>query len=54
MGLADAEAVAKELVRRALAAGGRDNATAIVADLVQRDDPEDGWLDYLPFVRSAA
>ena len=54
MALADAGAVAGDLVRRALAEGGRDNATAVVADVVARNDPEDGWLDYLPFVRSAA
>jgi PPM family protein phosphatase len=42
-----AEAVA-EVVRLALARGARDNVTAIVADVVPRTDPGDGWLGPLP------
>lgn len=38
----------REITRLALAHGGRDNVTAIVADVVSRTDPRDGWLDYLP------
>jgi serine/threonine protein phosphatase PrpC len=44
----DAGQVVRELARLALAQGGRDNVTAIVADVVARADPRDGWLDYLP------
>jgi PPM family protein phosphatase len=44
----DTGEVVRELARLALAQGGRDNVTAIVADVVSRADPRDGWLDYLP------
>jgi protein phosphatase len=44
----DADAVVRQLARLALDQGGRDNVTAIVADVVARTDPREGWLDYLP------
>jgi protein phosphatase len=46
--LRDADAAVQRLARLALTQGGRDNVTAIVADVVARADPRDGWLDYLP------
>jgi protein phosphatase len=44
----DAGAVVRELARRALAQGGRDNVSAIVADVVARTEPRDGWIGCLP------
>ncbi len=44
----DSGETASEIARLALAHGGRDNVTAIVADVVERTSPGDGWLDYLP------
>ncbi len=41
--LADREACAARLVELALEAGGRDNVSAIVADVVVRADPESAW-----------
>ena len=41
-------AAVHKLTRLALDLGARDNVTAIVADVVPRTDPCDGWLDYLP------
>ena len=34
---------AERLIELALAAGGRDNVSAVVADVVERRDPEAGW-----------
>ena len=34
---------AQRLVEIALAAGGRDNVSAVVADVVGRRDPNSGW-----------
>jgi protein phosphatase len=42
------EAAAAQLVSLALGAGGKDNISAIIADIVPRDDPAAGWLDALP------
>lgn len=36
------------LVAAALRAGGQDNVSVIVADVVAADDPLTGWLDVLP------
>jgi PPM family protein phosphatase len=44
----DADAAARQLSRLALEHGGRDNITAVIADVVPCSDPRDGWLDYLP------
>ncbi|MGH2836145.1 MAG: PP2C family protein-serine/threonine phosphatase [Solirubrobacteraceae bacterium] len=44
---AAAEAVSR-LVDAALAQGSRDNVTAVIADVVARDDPDEGWLEALP------
>jgi serine/threonine protein phosphatase PrpC len=45
--IADADTAACELARLALVNGGRDNVTAVIADVVAASDPRDGWLDYL-------
>ena len=37
------DACADELIELALRAGGRDNVSAIVADVTQRDDPSSAW-----------
>ena len=37
------EACAETLVALALRAGGRDNVSVVVADVVPRDDPADAW-----------
>jgi PPM family protein phosphatase len=42
------ELVAERLVAAALAAGGKDNVSVIVADVVAADAPGVGWLDVLP------
>ncbi len=44
----DAGIVVRSIARLALGHGGRDNVTAVVADVVERTSPRDGWLDYLP------
>jgi serine/threonine protein phosphatase PrpC len=44
----DAGIVVRRIARLALDHGGRDNVTAVVADVVERTSPRDGWLDYLP------
>lgn len=43
-GAPDSGAAAAELVRRAVEAGGRDNATALVVDAVAHPDGSIGWL----------
>jgi protein phosphatase len=43
LALPDAQAAANELARLALDQGGRDNVTAVVADVVPGTDPRDGW-----------
>ncbi len=50
----DAEAVARALTRGALEGGGRDNVTVVVADVVERVDAGEGWLDVAPVADSAA
>jgi protein phosphatase len=45
----DADAAVRQLARLALERGGRDNITAVIADVVPCSDPRDGWLDYLPY-----
>jgi protein phosphatase len=45
---ADAERCAALLVDHALAAGARDNVTAVVADVVVRADPAPLWPPALP------
>jgi PPM family protein phosphatase len=45
----EATIAVRQLVHAALAGGSRDNVTAVIADVVQRDEPEDGWLHALPF-----
>ena len=46
--LEDATEAVGRLVTAALERGSRDNVTAVIADVVAREDPEDGWLDALP------
>jgi serine/threonine protein phosphatase PrpC len=43
----DAGTVVRRIARLALDHGGRDNVTAVVADVVERTSRQDGWLDYL-------
>jgi PPM family protein phosphatase len=50
----DAGIAAREIARLALDHGGRDNVTAIVADVVARTHRRDGWLDYLPAAGTSA
>lgn len=45
---ADPDDAAREAIRLALDHGGRDNVTAIVADVVARTTPQHGWLNSLP------
>ena len=47
-----APTAARLLVDAALEHGSRDNLTAVIADVVTRDDPDDGWLDALVAVGS--
>jgi PPM family protein phosphatase len=44
----DAGIVVRRIARLALDHEGRDNVTAVVADVVERTSPRDGWLDYPP------
>jgi PPM family protein phosphatase len=44
---------AERLVRLALDAGSRDNVSAVVADVIIRDDDAEGWLQALPAPRRA-
>lgn len=44
----DAGLAVRRIARLALEHGGRDNVTAVVADVVERTNPQDGWLEYLP------
>lgn len=44
----DADAAVRGLVDAALASGSRDNVTAVIADVVAREHPDDGWLEALP------
>lgn len=44
----DATEAARLLVDAALEHGSRDNLTVVIADVVARHDPADGWLDALP------
>ena len=44
----DATAAVRGLVDAALDQGSRDNVTAVIADVVAREDPDAGWLDALP------
>jgi protein phosphatase len=48
LGRDDATDAVERLVAAALEHGSRDNVTALIADVVARDDPEQGWLDALP------
>lgn len=50
LGHDDAPTVARRLVDAALEHGSRDNVTAVVADVVMHDDPDEGWLDALPAI----
>jgi serine/threonine protein phosphatase PrpC len=43
----DAGVAVRRIARLALEHGGRDNVTAIVADVVKRANARDGWLNYL-------
>jgi protein phosphatase len=54
MAATGADAVARELTRSALEGGGRDNVTVVIADVVERTDPDEGWLDVVPLADSAA
>jgi protein phosphatase len=42
------DVAAERLVEAALRAGGQDNVSVVVADVVVADDPVTGWLDVLP------
>jgi protein phosphatase len=50
----DAPTVARRLVDAALEHGSRDNVTAVVADVVTREDPDEGWLAALPAIGSSS
>lgn len=50
----DAPTAARRLVDAALEHGSRDNVTAVIADVVTRDDPDEGWLDALPAVGASS
>jgi PPM family protein phosphatase len=50
----EADAVARELTRRALEGGGRDNITVVIADVVERLGPDEGWLDVVPLADTTA
>jgi protein phosphatase len=41
--IADRAACAARLIELALAAGGRDNVSAVVADVAERSDPSTAW-----------
>lgn len=45
--LADATDAVGRLIAAALEHGSRDNVTAVIADVVEREDPDEGWLDAL-------
>jgi protein phosphatase len=45
---ASRDVAAKRLIEAALQAGGQDNVSVVVADVVAADDPSTGWLDALP------
>ena len=44
----EATEAVNRLVAAALDRGSRDNVTAVIADVVAREDPGEGWLDALP------
>ena len=44
----DAKLAVGQLVDAALECGSRDNITAVIADVVGHDRPDDGWLNALP------
>jgi PPM family protein phosphatase len=46
--LDDAAEAARGLVDAALASGSGDNVTAVIADVITREHPDEGWLDALP------
>lgn len=46
--LEDAAEAGRLLIDAALDAGSRDNLTAVVADVIPRDDTWEGWLEALP------
>jgi PPM family protein phosphatase len=48
LGLRDPRGGAQAPIDFALQQGAKDSITAIVADVVARVDPDDGWLDSLP------
>lgn len=50
----DAAVAARRLVEAALDHGGRDNVTALIADVVTSTDARVGWLDALPVARDRA
>jgi protein phosphatase len=52
--LDDADEAVRGLVDAALASGSRDNLTAVIADVIAREDPDEGWLDALPAAGLAA
>jgi PPM family protein phosphatase len=47
LAIADRDVCAHALIEQALAAGGRDNITVVVADVVDDDDAQAGWLPAL-------
>lgn len=49
----NASEAVRQLVDAALAHGSRDNVTAVIADVIAREDPEQRWLDALPLRRRA-
>jgi protein phosphatase len=46
--LDEADDAVRRIVEAALASGSRDNVTAVIADVISREDPDEGWLDALP------
>lgn len=48
LAIRDPGVAVREIARLALDHGGRDNITAVVADVVARTNARDGWLDYMP------
>jgi PPM family protein phosphatase len=49
LGIEDPQTAVRQLIDAALENGSRDNITVVIADVIPRADPHDGWLSALPF-----